>query len=116
MAFDGKTGSLRRPDGGRQNDAVDHFTAQFDGSALTMEVPTKLSRIRHAEITPMIGTVSANQVEQFHIAENYNTADGGYLVVPDDGEITINRQTEIGGTQLDDLRISVLLRGASADF
>lgn len=116
MAFTGKTGSQIRPDGGRNNDAVDHFTAQFDGTALTMEAPCKMSRIRDYTITPMLGTVSLGQVEQFNINETFNTADGGYLEVPADGEITIDRITELGGTQVSDLRISVMLRGSSGEY
>lgn len=114
MAFTGKTDSHERADGGGNQDAIDRGTFKFNGTALTLELPVKLSKILPGSVLlAMPGTTGPTSIETLYIEE---AAVDGVITVDDDGEITVTRKVEGGGTAQSDLEVFYCLRGASKDY
>lgn len=115
MAFTGKEDSNVAVDGGGNQDTVDRGTFKFDGTALEVELPTRLSKIRPGgvDLVPMPGTTDPEFIESVYLKE---AAVSGVVSVPTSGEITVARKVEVGGTATTDLEVFYCLRGASKDY
>ena len=114
MAYTGATDTHVRTDGGGHMDDVDRGTMQFDGTATTLELPVQLEKIRPgSHLQKMPGTNAVTYLEDVWIAE---AATSGIITVDSDGEITVVRHPETGGTGLSGLEVWYWLSGSSKDY